>query len=132
MTEFLSVLSVTLGCAFGGAARFFVSGVVARRVGETFPWGTLVVNATGAFAIGMLAASARAQGALADVHVWLAAVTGFLGSYTTVSSFSLQTLMLVRDGERARALGNIGLSVGLCVALAALGIRAGGALFGLP
>lgn len=127
MADFMWVM---LGCAFGGTARYFVSGFVARRVGETFPWGTLVVNVTGAFIIGLTAASANAHGSFSDSSLWRLAVVGFLGSYTTVSSFSLQTLMLLRDGELWRAAGNVALSLGLCLPIAAFGMFAGYSLFG--
>jgi fluoride exporter len=112
------------GSAVGGVARFLVSGAVARAVGEIFPWGTMVVNVTGAFAIGVLVALAGSQGPLALPEVWPLAVTGFLGSYTTVSSFSLQTLALAREGEWWRAAGNVLLSLALCLAAAALGLTA--------
>jgi CrcB protein len=112
---------VAFASAAGGATRFLVSGLVARGIGETFPWGTVVVNATGAFAIGALAAAADSQVIADGSLVWPAAVTGFLGSYTTVSSFSLQTLSLVRDGAWARAGGNVLLSLLLCLSAVALG-----------
>jgi CrcB protein len=114
---------VSLGALAGTPARFFVSGVIARRFGETFPWGTLVVNVSGCVVIGAIAAIARAHGLSSDA--WLFLATGFLGSYTTVSSFALQTLALVRDGERGPALGYIGLSLVLCLAAVAGGFAAG-------
>lgn len=119
---------VVLGSAFGGTARYWLSGVVGRRVGETFPWGTMAVNVSGAFAVGIVAALAEAGGWGASDHAWRLAVIGFLGSYTTVSSFSLQTLALARDGERWQAAANIGLSVVLCLSAAAVGLAAGAAL----
>jgi CrcB protein len=113
---------VALGSVFGGMARFWVSGTVARGVGETFPWGTMTVNVSGAFAIGVLGGLASTgHGIFAAPHSWLLAVTGFLGCYTTVSSFSLQTLSLARDGESVRALGNILLSLVLCLIAVAAG-----------
>jgi len=116
------LLSVVLGSVLGGVARYFISGFVARRVGETFPWGTLFINVSGAFLIGMFSAMAEDDTSrLASPDPWLFAVTGFLGCYTTVSSFSLQSLALARDGERARATGYVGLSVGLCLGAVALG-----------
>lgn len=115
---------VAAGSAFGGVVRFFVSGLVARAFGETFPWGTMVVNVSGAFGIGVLAALARRQGLIALPEAWPLAVTGFLGSYTTVSSFSLQTLALAREGEWQRAAGNVLLSLLLCLSAAALGLAA--------
>ena len=138
MAEILIAIGLlAVGGALGGMARFFVSGVVARRLGETFPWGTMAVNVTGALAIGVLAAlfltpEARA---VTNLPAWAGLVLGFLGSYTTVSSFSLQTLALARNGEAGRALANVALSLGLCLAAAAgawlltghLLARAGGA-----
>jgi fluoride exporter len=116
------LLSVVLGSVLGGVARYFISGFVARRVGEIFPWGTLFINVSGAFLIGMFSAMAEDDTSrLASPDPWLFAVTGFLGCYTTVSSFSLQSLALARDGERARATGYVGLSVGLCLGAVALG-----------
>ncbi len=79
---------VLLGGFFGGIARFFVSGLVARRIGETFPWGTLVVNVSGALVIGALAGLARSQGGVFAGEMFRdLAFVGFLGGYTTVSSF---------------------------------------------
>lgn len=116
------VLSVAIGCALGGCTRYFVSGAVARRLGETFPWGTMTVNVTGAFVIGIFGALATHPGSVfAAPTPWLFAVTGFLGCYTTVSSFSLQTLTLANNGERRHALGNIALSLALGLAAAACG-----------
>jgi CrcB protein len=117
---------VTVGSAFGGMARFFLSGVVGRRVGETFPWGTIAVNVTGSFAIGAIAAAVPIAPLVRSPAFWQLAVVGFLGSYTTVSSFSLQTLALARDGDYRRAGGNVVLSVGLCLGAAALGYAAAG------
>lgn len=115
------LVSVILGSALGGVARYFVSGFVARRVGETFPWGTLIINVSGAFVIGIFGALAERNAALAISDAWLFAVTGFLGCYTTVSSFSLQTLSLARDGQTGSAAGYVALSAALCIAAAALG-----------
>jgi len=116
------LLSVALGSVLGGMARYFISGFVARRVGETFPWGTLSVNVSGAFVIGIFGALAQDDNSVfASPNPWLFAVTGFLGCYTTVSSFSLQTLTLARNGERLHALGNIVFSVGLCLTAVASG-----------
>ncbi|GAB4167523.1 MAG: fluoride efflux transporter CrcB [Thalassobaculales bacterium] len=128
---------VALGSALGGAARFLVSGWIARKVGETFPWGTMAVNVTGAMAIGAMAmlADLGKLGALAATgwpDAWPAIVVGFLGSYTTVSSFSLQTLALARDGDWVRAGGNVALSLALCLGAVAVGYRLAAAAAGGP
>ena len=115
-------ISVTLGSVLGAVARYFVSGFVARRVGETFPYGTLLINVSGAFVIGIFGDLALDKTSLlAEPNPWLFAVTGFLGAYTTVSSFSLQTLSLARDGQGSRAVLYVALSVCLSLAAAALG-----------
>lgn len=126
MTEGLFVMLgwVAAGSAAGGAARFLVSGLVARAIGETFPWGTMAVNVTGAFAIGAVAALADNLPIFDRPETWPVAVTGFLGSYTTVSSFSLQTLALARDGQFVRAAGNVLLSLLLCLGAVAAGALA--------
>jgi fluoride exporter len=117
----LHVLAVAIGGALGGTLRFWVSGVVARRFGERFPWGTLVVNVSGAALIGAIAGLVLAPGShsIGQPTVWAVLVVGILGSYTTVSSFSLQTLALFRSGEPGRAAANVAASVGLCPAAAA-------------
>ena len=107
---------IAIGSALGGIARYWFSGVVARLIGETFPWGTMVINVSGAFLIGICGALAAEHAyPFASADPWLFAVTGFLGCYTTVSSFSLQTLSLARDGETRRAIANIVFSVSLCL-----------------
>jgi CrcB protein len=110
------IFAIAIGSMLGGCARYFLSGVIARRFGETFPWGTMTINITGAFLIGIFGALATHPGSIfASPTPWLFAVTGFLGCYTTVSSFSLQTLNLVRSGEAWPAVGNVVASVGLCL-----------------
>lgn len=120
-------LAVASGSALGGVARYAVSGLVARSVCETFPWGTLVVNVTGSLLIGAVAALMGPDGRLlvapAVRQFWL---PGFFGGFTTFSSFSLQTLSLARDGEWLWASANVLLSVALCLAGVWLG-AAGGA-----
>lgn len=125
----IELACVLAGSALGGMARFWLSGIVARRIGETFPWGTLAVNASGALTIGFFAAAASAVPVLAaHSPLWHLGVVGFLGSYTTVSSFSLQTLLLMMGGDPLRALGNMLLSLGLCLGAAGAGFATGTAL----
>ena len=97
-------------------ARFWCSGVVANAFGATFPWGTLVVNVVGSFIIGFTSTLTGPDGRMfvpADVRTFV--MVGFCGGYTTFSSFSLQTLALVQDGEWFRAGGNVVLSFVLCM-----------------
>lgn len=107
---------IGLGGALGSMARFWASGLVAHYRGETFPWGTLFVNVSGSFLIGVIDALTGPDG------IWLAPpsfrqflMIGILGGYTTFSSFSLQTLALGRDGEWLHAAANILFSVVLCL-----------------
>jgi len=119
----MQIFTVVVGGAIGGVARFWLSGLIARRVGGTFPWGTLVVNVSGAAIIGVLAGILLAPETHAVNHVsaWSGLVIGILGSYTTVSSFSLQTLALVRANEPVQAIGNIVASLALCLSAATVG-----------
>jgi len=129
-----AALWITLGSALGGMGRYLVSGLVARRFGETFPLGTLTVNVVGSFVIGF-AATFGGPGAHAlgghefDVlAVRQFVMTGICGGFTTFSSFSLQTLNLLRDGEGWAAAWNVLLSAGLCFISTAAGLFAGLAL----
>jgi CrcB protein len=107
---------IAIGSALGGAARFGCSGIAARAFGETFPWGTLIVNVAGSFIIGFIAAATGPGGrfflpSLARQFV----MVGFCGGFTTFSSFSLQTLALINDGEFLTAGTNILISVVACM-----------------
>jgi CrcB protein len=116
---------VLLGGFLGGISRFFVSGFVGRWIGETFPWGTLIVNVSGALAIGILAGLARSRGGIFAGETFRdLAFVGFLGGYTTVSSFCLQTLNLALDGEGLQAALNAILSASLCIAAVGAGFAA--------
>ncbi len=117
---------VSVGAAVGTPLRFLVANVVSQRVGETFPWGTLVVNVSGCFVMGLIGAYATRHALPGNAEIWLLVATGFLGSYTTVSSFALQTLALARGGENRGALGYIALSVALCLGAVALGFAGAG------
>jgi len=125
------LVAVIVGSALGGMARFWLADAVSRRLGERFPWGTLAVNASGALAIGVLAALLPGEtGSGPATGAWHFAVLGFLGSYTTVSSFSLQTLALLHERAWRRAAANIVLSLGLCLSAAGVGLLAGAWLTG--
>jgi CrcB protein len=125
-TEALIVLAVAAGSALGGSARYVVSGLVARTVGETFPWGTLVVNVLGSVLIGFVATVTGPDGRLlVSPVVRQFTMPGIFGGFTTFSSFSLQTLSLVQDGEWSWATANVALSVMLCLAGVWLGAALG-------
>jgi fluoride exporter len=113
---------IAIGGALGSIARYWCSGVIARLIGETFPWGTLLVNVLGSFIIGFFATLTGPDG---RIFVGSTArqfvMVGLCGGYTTFSSFSLQTLNLMNDGEWLRAGGNIVGSVMLCLVAVWLG-----------
>lgn len=129
MTEILIGLAwVALGSGLGGAARFLASSLLGRMLGEAFPWGTLAVNVSGAAAIGAFAAVAVRHGLPASGAAWQAVVVGFLGGYTTVSSLSLQSLALARQGAPGAAAANVIGSTAAGLAAVALGFALGTAL----
>ena len=125
----LAYLWVAIGGAFGSMARYGIGGLVSDRFGVAFPWGTLVINVTGSFIIGILGALTAPEGKMTPQSRALATqllITGVCGGYTTFSSFSLQTLKLIRDREWFYAGGNMLLSVVLCMIAVWLGYLIGG------
>jgi len=118
----MSYVWIAIGGALGSVARFWCSGMAARHFGETFPWGTLLVNVAGSFAIGFFAALTGPDGRwMVSSRMREFFMIGICGGYTTFSSFSIQTLTLVQDDQWLRAGGNILGSVGLCLAAVWLG-----------
>jgi CrcB protein len=121
-----ALLLVGIGGAIGSIARYWCSGLVARAVGETFPWGTLTVNAVGSLLIGLFATLTAPDGRMLVPGEWrLFVMFGLLGGFTTFSSFSLQTLSLVQDGEHLYAGGYVLGSVAICLLGVWLGHIAG-------
>ena len=113
---------IALGSAIGGAARYWCSGLAARTIGEVFPWGTLLVNVLGSFVIGFFATLTGPDGRLlVSTTARQFVMVGFCGGFTTFSSFSLQTLNLIRDGDWLRAGLNVAGSAALCLLAVWLG-----------
>lgn len=114
---------IACGGALGSIARFWLSGLIAsHRIGQTFPTGTLVVNITGSFLIGLIATMGATESRFyASPMARQFLIYGICGGYTTFSSFSLQTLDLARDGEWLYAGANIVLSVVTCLVAVWLG-----------
>jgi CrcB protein len=123
----LQILAIAGGGAIGALARFYVSTGVYRLLGRDFPWGTLSVNVLGSFAMGLLFVLLLER-SLVSAEVRSALLVGFLGAFTTFSTFSLETLTLVEQGEMLRALLNVTASVLLCIAACWAGIIAARAL----
>ena len=113
---------IAIGSALGGMARYWCSGAAAVVFGETCPWGTLIVNVLGSVVIGFIATLTGPDGRLfvsSTARQFM--MIGLCGGYTTFSSFSLQTLNLMNDGQWAYATLNIGASVILCLLAVWLG-----------
>lgn len=121
-------LLIALGGALGSVLRFAIAGAVGKLVGESFPWGTLIVNVSGSLLIGIFAAVARLDGKLdADARLMIVhlLMIGLCGGYTTFSTFSLQTLSLFRAGDYLAAGVNIALSTTFCLLATAFGFWIG-------
>jgi CrcB protein len=107
---------IAIGSAIGGVARYWIATAIANWFGETFPWGTIIVNITGSFIIGFFATLTGPDGRIfVGTTTRLFVMIGICGGYTTFSSFSLQTLNLMNEGEWFRAGANVGLSVVCCM-----------------
>lgn len=128
--SFTSCLIVMLGGALGTLGRYAVS-VLAAPVSRTLPWGTILINVSGSFLIGFFGTLTLAHGRFpVSENLRLFVMIGFCGGYTTFSSFSLQTLDLLRAGFPLRAGVNVAVSVVTCVAFVALGHALGAGING--
>ncbi len=117
---------IGLGAALGGMARFGCGDIAARLFGETFPWGTYLVNVLGSLFIGFFAILTAPSGRLfAPASVRMFIMVGLCGGFTTFSSFSLETLNMIRDGEFARASVNVTGTVLSCLVGVWLGYMLG-------
>lgn len=124
------LLYVAFGSAVGGVLRYLLGGAIQRAAGGTFPLGTLLINITGSFLLGLLYRySADSAAITPEVRAML--TIGLCGGYTTFSSFSYESIRLLEDGQVGRALLYVGLSVVLCLAATALGIMSGRELVAL-
>lgn len=121
-----ALLWVVLGSSVGAPARYLLDRFVQDRHERIFPWGTLVINVTGSFALGVLVGVADSRGVGSSAHWVIPGVgTGFLGGFTTFSTFTWETLRLVEDGARAGAVANVAVSIGGGLAAAAIGLTVG-------
>ena len=117
-------LLIGVGGGIGSLARYWLAGAVQGIAGSVFPAGTLAVNIVGSFVVGLVMALSLERGLIdADLRTFL--TVGFCGGFTTMSTFSYETLALILDGETWRALANIGGSVVGCIAAVWLGVVLG-------
>ncbi len=127
---FTTVLVVALGGALGTVARYGLS-LAALPISATLPWGTILINVAGSFLIGFVGTLTLSHGRYPMPETArLFVMVGFCGGFTTFSSFSLQTLDLMRAGASGRAAVNVGGSLVLCLVAVAIGHLAGAALNG--
>ena len=119
----MTLLLVGAGGFFGAIARYVVDGWVATSTGGGFPWGTLVVNVSGSFVLGVLFAASVERDVL-PAAIRAPVLIGFIGAYTTFSTLTLESWRLVQDGSYVAAFANIGGSVvlGMIAVVAGLAI----------
>lgn len=119
----MTLLLVGAGGFFGAISRYLVDGWVANATGGGFPWGTLVVNLTGSFVLGLLFAASVEREVLSPA-LRAPVLIGFIGAYTTFSTLTLESWRLVEEGSYIAAFGNIGGSMllGLVAVVAGLAI----------
>ena len=116
------LIGIGIAGGFGALARFLLDGAVASRVGGDFPFGTLAVNLTGAFVLGVLV------GSTIDANGFRLAGTGFVGAYTTFSTWALESHRLGEDGQMRIGSVNFLVSLLLGVVVASLGRHLGAQL----
>lgn len=126
-----TLVAVALGSALGGVGRVWVTVTMARVFGDALPWGTLAVNLAGSLLIGLVATLSLPEGRWIDSSLTKEFfMLGLFGGFTTFSAFSLQTVVLLRDGELALAAVYVVGSAVLCVLAAWLGHLLAAALQG--
>ena len=124
----VTLLAVASGGALGAVARYLASGWVQDLTGGFFPWGTFAVNAAGSFLLGF--SLIWLQSTMASTELRSLITIGFLGSFTTFSTFSFETAALLRDGEWWRAGGYAAGSMALGLAAVVMGGAMAAGIFG--
>lgn len=123
------IIAIALGGSFGAVLRYLVSSGVYQWLGRGFPYGTLAVNVIGSFLLGLLT-EALIIHRIPIAHDYRAAILiGFIGAFTTFSTFSLETFLLLEQGSHLKAFTNIVSSVAACLLAIWLGLLASRALF---
>src|SRR5665647_3349450 len=123
------LLVIALGGACGAVVRFLVSTGLYQWLGRGFPYGTLVVNVLGSFLIGLLTEALILQRIAIGLEYRAAILVGFIGAFTTFSTFSLETLYLIEQGSLTKAALNIVISVLGCLFAVWIGLLCGRSLF---
>jgi CrcB protein len=123
----VTLLLVGAGGFFGAILRYLVDGVVTRATGGGFPWGTMVINLTGSFALGLLFALVVDRAAL-PATIRAPVLIGFIGAYTTFSTWTLESWRLVEAGSWPLAIANLAGSVVLGMIAVVAGLAVGRAM----
>ena len=124
MKNGINYLFAFLGGGVGSALRYWLSGFVYRFLSSTFPYGTLLVNLLGSLTIGILM-GVFTERFIANPSLRVFLVIGILGGFTTFSSFSYETISLLKDGQTLAATANIGISIVCCLGATYLGLELG-------
>jgi len=114
--------AVAIGGAAGAMMRWLVASGVQRMAGGAFPWGTFAVNALGSFLLGFLFVWLIERSTASEL-LRLAITVGFMGAFTTFSTYSLESVRLLQEGAFSLAFGNIAGQVVVCLLLTWLGIQ---------
>ena len=123
----MTVVLVGLGGFAGAISRYLLDGFVSDRTGGGFPWGTLVINASGTFLLGLLFAMTTER-AILPAEIRAPLMIGYLGAYTTFSTYLLESWRLIEDGTWAVALANLGGSIAIGLVAVAAGMIIGRAI----
>lgn len=123
------LIVIAIGGSFGAVMRFLVSTGLYQWLGRGFPYGTLLVNVVGSFLIGLLSEALILQRVTVALDYRSAILVGFIGAFTTFSTFSLETFYLLEQGQIGKAVLNVIVSVSSCLAAVWLGLLCGRGLF---
>ena len=121
----INLLLIFFGAGLGGVCRYGISHGIAQRLGTDFPYGTLIVNATGSFFMGILFVIILERIGNLAPPLRAFVLIGFLGGYTTFSSFSIETILLFEQGAWMAGILNVLSSVVICITLTGLGMLGG-------
>jgi len=121
------MLAIAAGGAIGAVSRWLIASTIQKAAGGSFPWGTFAVNALGSLLLGFLFVWLIERSTAGEL-TRLALTVGFLGAFTTFSTYSLESVRLLQEGALAMALGNVVGQVVICLSLTWLGIQLARAL----
>jgi fluoride exporter len=118
------ILAIAAAGAIGSLARYWLSALVQRWTGSPFPWGTFAVNIIGSFLFGLIWTLAEERLAI-SAETRIIVLTGFMGAFTTFSTFAFETSMFVRDSQWLLVAGNIAAQILVGITAVLIGMRVG-------